>query len=374
MTSRGGGVTIDLQSRLSMIVVIGAGVVGLASAISIARRGRAVCVIERRARPGLETSTHNSGVIHAGLYHPPGSLKARLCVEGRGRLYPFLRDRGVPHVKCGKLVVAQDGEEGALERVRENAEANGVNVTAVDRAFVKTREPHIAAAAALWSPETGWLDAEAFVRALEAELASHDGVVLNGTPVVAIESRSGDGVFVVTPQERIEAEAVVNAAGLAADEISRVAGGEPFEIFPCRGEYAELAPKARHLVRGLVYPVPPASGHGLGVHLTRTLGGEVWIGPTIHYQDDRADYESNRLPVEAFLEPTRTLLPSIAIDDLRLGQSGIRPKLHPPAEHFADFLIRRDRMNAFLVHAAGIDSPGLTAALAIGETIAEILA
>jgi glycerol-3-phosphate dehydrogenase len=285
-----------------------------------------------------------------------------------------LRDRGVPHVKCGKLVIAQEGEESALERVRMNAEVNGVAITPVDRAFVKTREPHIAAAAALWSPESGWLEAEAFVRALEAELASHDGVVLNGTPVVAIESRSGGGASVVTPQERIEAEAVVNAAGLAADEISRLAGGERFEIFPCRGEYAELAPKARHLVRGLVYPVPPASGHGLGVHLTRTLGGEVWIGPTIHYQDDRADYEGNRLPVEAFLEPTRTLLPSIALDDLRLGQSGIRPKLHPPSEHFADFLIRRDRLNGSLVHAAGIDSPGLTAALAIGEMIAEILA
>ena len=356
-----------------MIVVIGAGVIGLASAIAIARRSRAVCVIERRARPGLETSTHNSGVIHAGLYYPPGSLKARLCVEGRERLYRFCQDHRVPHVKSGKLVVGQGGEEPALERVRANAEANGVFITRVDRAFVKAREPHVAAMHALWSPETGWLDAEAFVRALAAQLLAHNGVVLTGTPVVAIES-SGDGrPTVVTPRERIEAEAVVNAAGLSADEISRLAGGEPFQIFPCRGEYAELAPKARHLVHGLVYPVPPASGHGLGVHLTRTLGGEVWIGPTIRYQDDRADYESDRLPLEAFLEPTRTLLPSVTLDDLRPGQSGIRAKLHPPAEHFADFLIRRDRINPCIVHAAGIDSPGLTASLAIGETIADLL-
>lgn len=356
-----------------MIVVIGAGVVGLASALAIARGGRPVCVIERRVRAGLETSTHNSGVIHAGLYYPTGTLKASLCVEGRERLYRFCAEAGVPHVKCGKLVVAQEGERGALERVRVAAGANGVAVTHVDRAFVSAREPHVAAAEALWSPETGWLEAESFVRALEARLAGHDGVVLTGTSVVAVESGSSGAPTVVTPRERIEAEAIVNAAGLYADDVSRLAGGEAFRIYPCRGEYAELAPKARHLLRGLVYPVPPESGHGLGVHLTRTLDGEVWIGPTIHYQADRADYENNRLPVEAFLEPTRTLLRCVTLEDLRLGQSGIRPKLHPPAERFADFLIRRDRQNPFLIHAAGIDSPGLTASLAIGEMVARIV-
>jgi L-2-hydroxyglutarate oxidase LhgO len=356
-----------------MIVVIGAGVVGLASALAIARRGQAVCVIERRARPGLESSTHNSGVIHAGLYYPAGTLKARLCVEGRERLYRFCAAAGVPHVKCGKLVVAQAGEASALDRVRLKAEANGAPVTPVDRAFIHNREPNITAAEALWSPETGWLEAEAYVRALEAQLAGHDGVVLAGTSVAAIETRSDGAPTVVTPHERIEAEAIVNAAGLHADEISGLAGGERFRIYPCRGEYAELAPKARHLVRGLVYPVPPESGHGLGVHLTRTIGGEVWIGPTIHYQEDRGDYENNRLALEEFLEPTRALLPAVTMADLRLGQSGIRAKLHPPSEKFADFMIRRDLNNPFLIHAAGIDSPGLTASLAIGEQVARAL-
>lgn len=353
-----------------MIVVIGAGVVGLASALAIARRGAPVCVIERHPRPGLETSTHNSGVIHAGLYYPADSLKARLCVEGRDRLYRFCVEKNVPHIKCGKLVVAQKEESAALERVLALATANGVTVTHVDREFVKNREPHVAAEEALWSPETGWLDAEAYVRALDAELARHDGAVLTGTSVVAIESRADGSLTVVTPRERIDAAAVVNAAGLHADEISRLAGGDPFQIFPCRGEYAELAPKARHLIRGLVYPVPPESGHGLGVHLTRTLDGEVWIGPTIHYQDDRGDYENDRLPLESFLEPTRMLLPEVTLADLRLGPSGIRAKLHPPSERFADFLIRRDPHQPTLIHAAGIDSPGLTASLAIGEMVA----
>lgn len=355
-----------------MIVVVGGGVVGLASGLALARRGRRVCVIERHPRPGLDTSTHNSGVIHAGLYHAAGSLKARLCVEGRRRLYTFCRDAGVPHVRCGKLVVAQEDETPALDRILALATANGATVTPVDRAFVAEKEPHVRAYAALWSPDTGWVDAEALVRALASELARHDGALLVGTPVIGFEPARGGGLTVVTPRERIDAEAVVNAGGLMADEISKLAGGETFTIYPCRGEYAELAPRARDLVRGLVYPVPHASGHGLGVHLTRTLDGAVWIGPTIRYQTGKSDYENDRLPLESFLAPTQALLPAVTLDDLRLGGSGIRAKLHPPTERFADFMIRRDTRNPALIHAAGIDSPGLTSCLAIGDTIATI--
>jgi L-2-hydroxyglutarate oxidase LhgO len=357
-----------------VVVVVGGGVVGLASALALARRGRRVCVLERHARPGLETSTHNSGVIHAGLYYPSDSLKARLCLEGRERLFAFCRGAGVPHVQCGKLIVAASEDEvGALDRVLRSASANGARLVPVDRAFVAAREPHVTAAAALWSPDTGWVDADALVRALAAELGKRDGVWLAGTPVTAFESLPGGGLTVVTPRERIEADTVVNAAGLFADEVARLAGGEAFTIHPCRGEYAELAPRARHLVTGLVYPVPHASGHGLGVHLTRTLGGAVWIGPTIRYQSSKSDYEGDRLPLEAFLAPTRALLPAVEIEDLRLGGSGIRAKLHPPTERFADFMIRRDGRNPALVHAAGIESPGLTACLAIGELVAQIV-
>jgi L-2-hydroxyglutarate oxidase LhgO len=363
-----------------MIVVIGAGVSGLAAARAIAARGRDVCVIEANRRSGQGSSTHNSGVIHAGLYYPPDSLKARLCLEGRDRLYAFAAEHRVPHVRCGKLIVVprrpsdhDRDDDAALERIRATATAAGARVEIVDERFVAAREPHVTPSRALWSPDTGWIDADAYVRALEADVRSHEGTVLTGTAVIGIEPSSGGGLTVVTPRERIDAACVVNAAGLYADEISAIAGGEPFHIYPCRGEYAELAPKARGLVNGLVYPVPDRSGHGLGVHLTRTLGGAVWIGPTIRYQNDKADYERDRLPLESFLQPTRVLLPSVALDDLRLAGSGIRAKLHPPTERFADFLIRRDARNPALIHAAGIDSPGLTASLAIGNLVASLV-
>ncbi len=356
-----------------MIVVAGGGVIGLASALVLARQGRRVCVVERHRRPGLETSTHNSGVIHAGLYYPAGSLKAELCVEGRERLYRFCEAARVPHVRCGKLIVAGRGDVEALDQVEVAARANGARVERVDRAFVAAREPHVAADAALWSPDTGWVDADALVRALAAAVEHADGVVLVGASIAGIEARASGGLTVATSRERIDAEAVVNAGGLFADDISRLAGGEPFTIYPCRGEYAELAPHARSLVRGLVYPVPHASGHGLGVHLTRTLDGAVWIGPTIRYQDSKTDYEGDRLPLEAFLAPTQALLPAVALQDLRLGGSGIRAKLHPASERFADFLIRRDARQPALIHAAGMDSPGLTSSLAVGERVAALL-
>ncbi|HET9370211.1 MAG TPA: NAD(P)/FAD-dependent oxidoreductase [Vicinamibacterales bacterium] len=355
-----------------MIVVIGAGVVGLASAVALARRGREVAVVERHPRPGLETSTHNSGVIHAGLYYPAGSLKARLCVDGRERLYQFCDRAGVPHVRCGKLIVAGPGEDGALDALFTAAAANGARLVEADRNFIASREPHVRAARAAWSPDTGWVEAEALVRALLAEVLRHDGIVLPGTEVCAIEP-NGDGLSVFTSRERIDAERVVNAAGLWADDVSWLVGGDPVRIYPCRGEYAELTPSARSLVNGLVYPVPHASGHGLGVHLTKTLSGAVWVGPTIRYQDDKTDYEGDRLPVEAFLDPVRALLPSIELDHLRLGGTGIRAKAHPATERFADFRIERDSRVPALVHAAGIDSPGLTSCLAIGERVADIV-
>jgi glycerol-3-phosphate dehydrogenase len=256
-----------------------------------------------------------------------------------------------------------------LEKLYQTGVANGVEgLTIVDRAFIKAREPNIRAVAAIFSPETGIVEPEALVKALLHAGEDAGVIFLPGTKLVGADSGS-DGLKLQTGQETILAATVINAAGLFADEVSRMLGGDTFAIYPVRGEYAELIPSKRSLVNNLVYPLPHAAGHGLGVHVTRSTGGNIWFGPSVKYQERKDDYENDRLPVEDFAEAARQILPMLTVSDLRLSGSGIRPKLHPETESFADFMIKRDSQNPRVVHAAGIESPGLTSCLAVGAMV-----
>ena len=355
------------------VAVIGGGVAGLASALAIAERGASVCIVEKESRAGRGMSTHNSGVIHAGIYYPAGSLKAALCVEGRERLYEFCRRHRVPHRRCGKLLVAaHESERAELERLQARGVANGAtSLELVDAAFVRKKEPHVRAVAAVWSPDTGILETEALITALARMCAAKDVALLVGAELIGA-APAGSGIELTTTHEQFIAHTVVNAAGLYADDVSALLSARTFRIRPCRGEYAELAASRRTWINHLVYPLPHSDGSGLGVHLTPTTWGSVLIGPTAKFQDSKDDYESGRLPLDAFLEPTRALLPAVSLADLQPGGTGIRAKLHGPESSFADFLIERDRENPHVIQVAGIESPGLTSCLAIGARVANL--
>ena len=369
------------------IVIIGGGVVGCAVASAVSRRWSDVFLVEQMPRLGMGASTRNSGVIHSGIYYPPGSRKARLCVAGNRMRYEFCEAHGVPHRNCGKLVVAQDAAQlAALERLAENGRANGVaGLRIVDGRAVRAREPHIEAFAALEVPSTGIVSAEDLVKTL-ARLATEQGAnVLPRTRVlrlepcadsIAVTLAEGEGVNgAKRSEETIEARCVINCAGLYSDEIAAMLGNRSYRIYPVRGEYCELVRAKSHLVNNLVYPLPHADGLSLGVHLTRTLWNTVLVGPTADYVADKNDYERNRLPVEEFVRRAKPLLPEIQTADMQLAYSGIRAKLVPPGhEGIADFVIARDANVPRAIQLIGIESPGLTSSLAIAQEVASLAA
>lgn len=362
-------------------VVIGAGVVGLACARALARRGHEVLVLEALDGIGRETSSRNSEVIHAGIYYPAGSLKAALCVRGRTMLYAFCASHGVAHARCGKLIVAtQAQQESELDSLHAHATANGVDdMRWLTRAQVRDLEPEVNCTAALLSPSTGIVDSHALMLAMLGD-AETDGAAL------AIHSRVERGVVTgrgielevaspgTEPPMRLCARRVVNAAGLHAWSVAASIEGMPAHAIPprhlARGNYFQVAGRAPF--SHLIYPVPEPGG--LGTHLTLDLGGQARFGPDVEWID-HIDYSVDPRRGIRFVDEVRKYWPGLPDGALQPAYSGIRPKLSGPGEAAADFLIQGSVMHgvAGLVNLFGIESPGLTASLAIAKAVTGLL-
>jgi L-2-hydroxyglutarate oxidase LhgO len=359
-------------------IVIGAGVVGLAVARSLARAGRDVIVLEAADAIGTEASSRNSEVIHAGIYYPPGSLKARLCVAGKQALYDYCAERGVAFRKCGKLIVAtSDVQLPELEKIRAHADANGVaGLRLVGPEEAATLEPELRCVGALLSPSTGIVDSHGLMLALLGDAEEHGAMLALKSPVIA--GKAGDGEIELdvggTEPMRILARTVVNSAGLHAPRVAALIEGVPAASIPpsylCKGNYYTLA--GRTPFSRLVYPVPEAAG--LGVHLTIDLAGQARFGPDVEWID-HIDYDVDAHRADAFYAAIRKYWPGLRDGALSPGYAGIRAKIQAPGAPARDFVIAgpRDHGIPGLVNLFGIESPGLTASLAIGDWVATLI-
>ena len=347
-----------------IVAVIGGGIVGCHIAYRLAKEGKEVFLFEKEKALGEHTSTRNSGVIHGGIYYDPGSLKARWCVRGRHLTYEFLQNHKIFHRKCGKIIVAMKEEEfKALESLRDRGLENGVeNLKLLDGAEVRRIEPRVGCFAGLHSPETGILDMAAYMKTMEKVLKEGGVTVLKQCKVVSVDDHN----TVSTTRGEMEVDLLLNAAGLHSDSIARICGLEGYEVIPFKGDYYNTT---EDVTGGLVYPVPD-SPHTLGIHLTRTVGGETLIGPSIVQVSDKEDYEI-RTPRQEFEEGARAMIPNLNVDRIYPGYSGNRPKLYYQGALQTDFVIRKQEQGR--IHLLGIESPGLTAAPAVAEYVAGII-
>jgi L-2-hydroxyglutarate oxidase len=390
------------------VAVVGAGIVGLATARSLARLApdRSIVVLEKEPVVSAHQTGRNSGVIHAGLYYLPGSLKASLCVRGGPELFDFCRRAGVPTTRTGKVVVATDRSQiSALNELERRARANGVEVERMDGAGIRRREPAASGIDGLAVPFTGAVDFSMVAREFAAELARSGAAIRNNSEVISSASPAESGTrTLITRSGDVRCRLVVNCAGLHADRVARLLG-QPADvrILPFRGEYWRLSPSAAERIRGHIYPVPDPRFPHLGVHFTRSVGGAVEIGPNAVWAWGREAYERisgnvrdsfeslsypgfwrllgkhwrtaaaeqrRSLDKRAFLGRARRLVPDLGLDDLTEWRSGIRAQaVSADGELIHDFVIRR---HPGLVNVINAPSPAATSCLTIGEHIARV--
>lgn len=359
-------------------VVVGAGVVGLAIARALARSGREVVIIEKEEAFGTQTSSRSSEVIHAGIYYPAGSLKAKLCVRGRDLLYEYCGARGLEHRRCGKLIVAtQESQDAELEKIAEAAARNGVDdLRRLSRSEAHALEPALHCTAALLSPSTGIIDSHGYMLALlgEAEDAGATLALLSPVDRLRIDP---DGTAVFTngdPEPLLKARWIINAAGLHAPDLARCTEGFPAAHVPptyfAKGSYFTLTGRAPFT--HLVYPVPEPGG--LGVHLTLDLGGQARFGPDVEWVE-APNYSVDPRRSDGFYAVIRRYWPGLRDGQLAPGYAGVRPKISGRLDPAADFRIDGPAAHGVkgVVQLFGIESPGITASLAIAEHVAAMI-
>ena len=357
--------------------MIGAGVVGLAVARAFALQGREVVVLEQESAIGTGTSSRNSEVIHAGIYYPPGSLKARMCVRGRDALYAFLGERGIAHRRCGKLIVAADAAQiTGLEKLRAQAEANGVaDLRLLDARRARALEPELSCVAALQSPSTGIIDSHAYMLALRGDAEDRGAAIAFRSPLLGGCIRPGGIELDVGGAEpmRLLARTVINSAGLFAQQVARSLDGFPADRIPptyyCKGNYFSLS--GRSPFERLVYPAPETAG--LGVHLTLDMAGQARFGPDVEWVEG-IDYGVDPGRGRVFYEAIRRYWPGLKDGALQPAYCGIRPKIQARGEPPRDFLVEGPEAHgiAGLVNLFGIESPGLTASLALADHVCRL--
>ncbi len=386
------------------IAVIGGGIVGLATALALREsQAGSLIVLEAEKEVAAHQTGHNSGVIHSGLYYKPGSLKATLCIQGRELLYTFCREQGIAHERCGKLVVAlQPDELPRLEALAERGLANGLQVRRLDAAQLKEYEPHVAGLAGLWVPETGIVDYRQVAQAYRRLLAEQGVEVRTGWRLTGCR-RQPDRLVLESAQGEVSCRNLVTCAGLHADRVARLCGVEPqMRVVPFRGEYYEVAAERRHLVRGLIYPVPDPQFPFLGVHFTRKIDGGIEAGPNAVLAFRREGYSKFSFNVRdaweisanrgfwelarrywrmglgeyyrsysryAFWRALRRLLPDIEVDDLEPAGAGVRAQAMASDGQLVDDFLFAPAYR--MLHVLNAPSPAATASLAIGRRIAQ---
>lgn len=364
------------------VTIIGAGVVGLAVAERLSKRSKSIVVLEKHERYGMETSSRNSEVIHAGIYYPPESLKTKLCVKGRDELYSLCDKYGIAHRKITKIITATDETElQKLEQIYQNGLKNGVELKMLDRKETLALEPHINTVGSIFSPMTGVISVHELMDYYFHRAVNQGVTVQFRAEVVAIERHASHYVVTIregTDTSTFTTEKIVNAAGLESDTIAEMMGidvdSAGYRLSYAKGSYFSVRPSASHYVSRLIYPAP--RNEGLGVHALLDWGGRLKFGPDVEYiSRDQADYSVAESKRKAFGEAIRRIVPAITDEDIEPDMSGIRPKLQKKGEAVRDFVITDEKERGLegFVNLIGIESPGLTASPAIARYVESLL-